>query len=390
MRSMATDRFHIGQFQIGQFQIGRRKFLAGAAGGALASLLARRAGAGTKTPAAAIERANLVGAARIGGVDGGALWCRDGVCDFALPARAHAAVALPASGEVMLVGRRPGRFAAIFDPARPEQGTPRLIAPVAAHRFTGHAALAGERLVTSELHEDTSEALIGLRDPRSGALRDSWQVTGIEPHDLLFADGGARLVVALGGIAKPADAKSPPLNLGHIESSIVELDARSGRLLKGHALEPALHSLSLRHMALAPDGETIVFGMQDQDRSALRPLAGVLRVGRGIELLPLPSDDPGALRFYIGSVAVDSSGRFAAATSPKGGALAVWSLTSGSFVGLMHIDDVCGLAAGREAGTFWATSGGGDVVLVQASEAGLASRAHWRADAAFDNHLLRI
>jgi uncharacterized protein len=379
MRSMATDKFHIG----------RRNFLAGAAGGAFASLLPRRGSAGARSPSA-LDTANLVSAARIDGVDGAALWCSDGVCDIALPARAHAALRLPATGEVMLVGRRPGRFAAIFDPARAGQAQPRLIAPMAVHRFSGHAAAAGDLLVTSELHEETSVARVALRDPHSGALRNSWHLPGVEPHDLLFAAGGARLVIALGGIAKPADVKGPPVNLGHIESSIVELDARSGRLIKRHALPSSLHSLSLRHMALAPDGETVFFGMQDQDRSALRPLAGVLRAGRGIELLPLPTHDAGALRFYIGSVAIDTSGRFAAATSPKGGALAVWSLGSGSFVGLVHIEDVCGLTAGREPGSFWVTSGAGDVALIEANEAGLAQRAHWRADAAFDNHLLSI
>ena len=72
---------------------------------------------------------------------------------------------------------------------------------------------------------------------------------------------------------------------------------------------------------------------------------GLLRVGRGIDLLPLPAGDEGALRSYIGSVAVDVSGRYVAATSPKGGLAGLWSLADGRWLGGFELDDVCGLAA---------------------------------------------
>jgi hypothetical protein len=116
---------------------------------------------------------------------------------------------------------------------------------------------------------------------------------------------------------------------------------------------------------------------------------GVLRVGGGVELLPLP-DEEGALRSYIGSVAIDRSERYLASTSPKGGMVGLWRLSDGRSLGGFKLADVCGLAADGENGGFWATSGFGDVVKLQASDAGFEARAHWRADAAFDNHLLRI
>jgi hypothetical protein len=60
-------------------------------------------------------------------------------------------------------------------------------------------------------------------------------------------------------------------------------------VLKRHVLPEDMSTLSLRHMALAPDGETVAFGMQDQDRAVTRPIMGLLRIGRGIDLLPLPT-----------------------------------------------------------------------------------------------------
>ena len=364
----------------------RRGLFAGASaallGGAFA--LKTRAAAEGKTLGV-----NLISAARIGETDGGVRIDAEGLTGFSLPGRAHALTRLP-GGDVVLVGRRPGSFAAILNPEAP-QAAPRIFAPVAGHRFAGHAALHPQQrtLVSRELDAETGAGAVVVREARTGAPRAIFAV-GIEPHDLLFARGGSRLVVAIGGIAKAADVKGPPINAGNIDSAILELDPESGTVLKRHALGQSRKSLSLRHMALAPDGETIVFGMQDQDRAQLRPLMGILRVGGAIALLPLPGDDEGSLRSYIGSVAIDSSGRFAAATSPKGGMIGLWSLGDERWLGGFATPDVCGLAADQEPGCFWATSGLGDVVKLRASHAGFTADAHWQAPAAFDNHLLRI
>jgi hypothetical protein len=363
----------------------RRGLFAGAATALLGAAFAHK----TRASAARPWAATLISAARIDDTDSGVRIDAEGLTGFSLPGRAHALTSLP-GGEVLLVGRRPGGFAAIVNPDAP-QTRPRLFNPAAGHRFAGHAALHpdGRMLVTSELDAETGAGAVAVRDSRNGAPRAIFPV-GIEPHDLLFARGGSRLVVAIGGIAKAADVKGPPINAGNIDSAILELDPVSGAVLKRHALGDSMKSLSLRHMALAPDGETLVFGMQDQDRGELRPLMGILRVGADAELLPLPDDDAGSLRSYVGSVAIDSSGRFAAATSPKGGRVGLWSLSDGRWLGGFATADICGLAADAEADCFWATSGLGDVVKLRASHTGLAVDAHWQAPAAFDNHLLRI
>jgi hypothetical protein len=291
------------------------------------------------------------------------------------------------AGAALLVGRRPGSFAAVVD-LEASDAPARLFNPIADHRFAGHGAVRGDVLFTTEIDADTGEGAAVLRDARSFAPRARFEV-GIEPHDVLFARGGEVLVVAVGGIARAADVKGPAINAGQIDSAILELDPRSGAVLKRHTLPEDMSTLSLRHMALAPDGETVAFGMQDQDRSTVRPVMGVLRIGRGIDLLPLPSENEGALRSYIGSVAIDASGRYVAATSPKGGLAGLWSLADGRWLGGFKLADVCGLAADAAPASFWATSGHGDVVQLKAGEGGLTTVTHWTAPAAFDNHLLR-
>jgi hypothetical protein len=373
MRSMATEALLL-----------KRRTLLGAAGAAmLGSALVQRAAAALPARACA----HLVSAARIGGVDRAAILDGDSLSDFALPGRAHAALFLPRSREVLLVARRPGRFAAFVDPTRAPDAM-RFIAPVPRHRFAGHAALRDDgAIVTAELHEDNAAAIAVLRDGTSGAVRAVWPLGGIEPHDLVFA--GDRLIVALGGIERAAAVKGPALNAGHIESAIVELDARDGRVLQRHGLPEALGSLSMRHLALAPDGQSVAFGIQDQDRSQLRPLAGVLETAKGLQLFGLPTDDPGALRFYVGSVAIDATGMFLATTSPKGGFVALWSLATGAYAGGVALTDVCGLAADESSG-FWASSGMGDVVHIAVGAEGPAIDALWQAEVRFDNHLLRL
>jgi hypothetical protein len=331
--------------------------------------------------------AAFVTAARIDGVDCGALVIDESMNSFTLPARAHAPVLMRDQGAALLVGRRPGTFAAVVDFEAPEAPS-LMFHPIAGHRFAGHAAIMGDALFTTEIDAETGEGAAVLRDPRTFAPRSHFAV-GIEPHDLLFARGGEVLVVAVGGIARAADVKGPAINAGRIESAILELDPGSGDVLKRHVLPDDMSTLSLRHMALAPDGETVAFGMQDQDRSIARRVMGLLQVGRGLDLLPLPADDDGALRSYIGSVAIDASGRYVAATSPKGGLAGLWSLADGRWLGGFRLADVCGLAADAAPGCFWVTSGHGDVVQLSASEHGLTQNAQWRSQAAFDNHLLR-
>lgn len=365
-------------------RVHRRGLFVGAGGALLGAFASVRSSEAARVPAV-----SLISAARIGETDGGVILDAEALTGFALPARAHALSRLP-DGNILLVGRRPGSFAAIVDPQQPRAHA-RTFSPITGHRFAGHAAVHpdGRTLVTSEIDAETGDGVVVFRDLRTGVAQSTIAV-GIEPHDLLFAGGGERLVVAVGGIAKAADIKGPPINAGNIESSVLELDGKTGDLIRRHQLGAGMKSLSLRHMALAPDGETVAIGMQDQDRAELRPLMAVLRSNDGLHLMPLPAGDTGMLRSYVGSVGIDASGQFVASTSPKGGMVGLWSMQDGRWLGDFALADVCGLAADTEAACFYVTSGLGDVVKLRASTSGFAAEARWNAPVAFDNHLLRI
>jgi len=338
----------------------RREFLLGAAAIAVSGATSAFA----DTPA-------LMSAARVNNRDGGALWRQDGFTSFDLPGRGHAMARRAGSSDVVLVGRRPGVFAAIVD-ASNAQARPRIITPAKDCRFAGHAAIAPDAsmMITSEFDAATMQGVLVVRDAMNGEERAHISPEGIEPHELLFAKDGSRLVVALGGLIKDGGVSAPAFNPGGIDSSVVEIDPRSGRILARHKLAAQFASLSLRHLAVAPDGKHIAIAMQDQDLTQARPLTAVLKLRGEIELLPLPAADECDFRGYVGSIAFDTSGEFIAATSPRGGVVGVWSMRTRKWVGGMALPDACGLASGTAPREFWATSGYGDVVNFTATNAG--------------------
>ena len=355
----------------------RRAFLAGAA--ALA--------AGIPKSFAEPATPRLVSAARLREHDGGVIWSADSLASFDLPARGHAPLHLE-GGRILLMGRRPGMFGAIIDPRDP--GREISFSPSGNSRFSGHAAMSpdGKVLVTSEFDATTFDAALVLRDPNCGSERVRWKLGGIEPHEIAFARHGARLIATLGGLKQDGGVAGPAFNPDGVHSAVLEIDPVSRKTVARHTLADSFSSLSLRHLAVAPDGETVAVAAQDQDITEIRPLVGLLRLGKGIELLAWPDPRECDFRSYVGSVAI--SGDTVAATSPRGGVLGFWSRRDGGWRGGLAISDVSGVAAAAEAGAFWASSGHGGIYRIVTDASGPRISAQWHVGAGFDNHLLTV
>ena len=177
----------------------RREFLLGALGACAAPA------AFAPPTFASASAPKLLSAGKLGAKDVGVVWSAEGLTTFALPARGHAPSRL-ADGRLLVTGRRPGPYSTIFDPHDP--GAVSSYKAADGYRFAGHAAVSPDgALVSGELGETGFEALLVSRDPRTGAERARWTPGGIEPHELVFADGGARLLVALGGLAQDGGVK---------------------------------------------------------------------------------------------------------------------------------------------------------------------------------------
>jgi hypothetical protein len=306
-----------------------------------------------------------------------------------LPMRAHEIAWHPAGTRCLAVGRQPGRYCSMIDLSNGRKTYDLRIAE--DHEFNGHAVFpgTGAQIIATEEHVDSSVGRLGFYDSETGAWLKAWPSHGIEPHELILDEKNDRLIVANGGILQRHA-------VGEVESSLIILDLRDGSRIAEGRLPEELASLSMRHIALAASGDVVV-GMQDQDaQSDLRPLVGLLDPGGKIRFLDIPRDIAMTLRGYVGSVAVDASGRIACATSPKGNVAMFWDLEGEAWLGTAQVADGCGVCGNGKSGGFIVTGGKGDVVEVATMNAAgepiaprwqsLARDARWH----WDNHLTRI
>ena len=314
---------------------------------------------------------------------------------FAIDARRNRAVAF---------GRQPGFFAVAFD----FQGLrPPLPLPLAEHRhFFGHGVFTpdGNLLFATENDFKAGRGVLGIYDasPEGGYRRlGEYATGGVGPHEVILLSDGKTLCVANGGILTHPDYGKLELNLDSMQPSLAYLDARDGRLLEQVFLPAELHSLSLRHMALDASGAVWV-GCQYMGPATHRPaLVARHRRGEPIQLFAGPPEVLRSMRNYVGSVAVDATGRVVATSSPVGNCIVFWNAATGGCIGRAKLEDGCGVAPLASKG-FLLSSGLG--VLATANPApevqpvnsasgglspvdGLPVVQASRSDVSWDNHM---
>lgn len=371
----------------------RRLFLRALAGSLLLPAAGRALAA---LPAAIASSPERYISARSGGLERYFLSAFDAagglVYDQPLPGRGHGIALRPDAVQAALVARRPGRFVVVFDAVTGE--VIRTLDSRPDRHFSGHGLFSadGRWLYTSEIDYDGKRGVIGVRDVADDYRQvDEFGSCGIEPHDLNLCRDGQVLVVANGGILTHPDFGRAKLNLDTMTSSLIYLDAGTGRMLSEHRLSPAMHQLSLRHLAV-PAPDLVYVAMQYQGSPEERPpLVAMHRAGEeGLRLLEPPSAVLDQMRNYCGSVCADVSGRWIAVSSPQGNVVTFWASERGEYAGEARVMDGCGIAAGARPGEFLLSSGRGGLYRYDVPGAAMAdlgraglSDAHW------DNHMLR-
>jgi hypothetical protein len=154
-----------------------------------------------------------------------------------------------------------------------------------------------------------------VRDRATLKKLDEWESGGLEPHQLLL-DANGHVVIANGGI--PRNRADKKYDLQRMDSSLVRLDGRTGKLLRQWKLDDS--RLSLRHLAwsTAPDGEQrLGIAMQaEHGDAAQRNRAPVLAVLEGDELIVPTRDNDG--RGYAGDLAAAYNGGFVVSSNQAG------------------------------------------------------------------------
>ena len=311
-----------------------------------------------------------------------------------LPDRGHGIALSPDGDMLVVIARRPGRWAAVFA-AGDLRPLARLETPPGRH-FYGHGCFSadGRRFFTTENDYDGAGGSIGVWDVERGFVRIGERTSGgVGPHDLALTPDGRALIVANGGIRTHPDSGRDILDRDTMHPNLAVLALDRDEILATTDLGADLRLSSIRHLAVAADGE-VVFGCQFEGEKDVMPLLvggwHPDRPGRAPCLWEMPEVGLARLADYVGSVALDASGRYVAATSPRGGATAFFERASGRFLGLADLPDVCGVAADRDG--FLLTSGAAGVrrTTSLASSPRLADPPSGRPARAWDNHLSRL
>jgi hypothetical protein len=314
--------------------------------------------------------------------------------DLALPARAHGFAQHPLRREeVVAFARRPGRFMLVVD-ARDGHVRHRIEASE-NRRFCGHGVFdaPGKLMHVTELEYDTGDGVIGVYDAADGYARVAeYRSGGLDPHEISLLPDGETLVVANGGILTDPDAPGIKLNIRDMRSSLAYIGSRDGRIRHVAQLPDKLSQLSLRHLAVAPDGLVAVVMQYEGPSSDRVPLVAFNRPGEPLRAVAFPDRVLGRLRNYCGSAAFDATGQVLATTSPVGGIAALWDRGASSCLGYVEIIDGCGLASAGDD-RFIVTSGQGGAYAVTAESAAVARApvsSQFLVDGRWDNHMLRL
>jgi hypothetical protein len=344
-------------------RIDRRSFLLALAGSFVAPGLAAatddRLYVSSCTDAAGVNRVAVFSA------EGGVLF------STALPERGHDITLSPVSADLVVFARRPGDWAAVVD--RNSGVVRRLIRSPEGRHFYGHGIYSrdGRLLYATENDIKNGRGVLGVYDTAADYTRIGEQSShGVGPHDLAFVPGSELLLVANGGIrTDPANGREI-MNAGQMEPSLAFVDPRTGEVQSKTDFGKGMSGLSVRHLAMAPDGEA-AFACQFEGED-MPQLVGLISKDGRARMLEMPDEDLARLDNYVGSVALDGGGRLIAATSPRGGMAAFWDRATEKYLGLAPLPDVCGVAAAPQSGVFLVTSGNAGMRLAKAQSHDLA------------------
>ena len=283
-----------------------------------------------------------------------------------LPARAHHIAVHKALGIYIVIARRPGNYLWVGDLATGSK-LGEFTVPDDRHLY-GHGVFTrdGSRFFTTEnawqmVNGDGGRIAVWsvTRDGRSVTMtRDlEFPSYGTGPHELLLKEDAKVLVVANGGIRTHPNRGREMLNLESMQPSLAYIAVGDGRLLEQHSLETEFHKASIRHLDMNAHGQ-VVMGMQFHGEPFERvPLLATHEQKQSLRPLYAPDFEQGQMAQYVGSVRYDLSGRYFAASCPRGNMITFWDAESGAMLDSLRSRDGCGVCAASNGFLFTAGTG---------------------------------
>lgn len=266
-----------------------------------------------------------------------------------LPVRGHGLELDPRKPlEALIIARRPGTVA-----IKVNMDSGQVLKQWEAgedRHFFGHGCYSpdGRAIFVTENDIETGKGLVTVRDADDFRVLAEYPTHGIGPHELLLLPDGVTLAIANGGIQTHPETGRVKLNRGRIDSSLVYLDSRDGKLLGHYPVASTQHSL--RHLAIASNGRLAAALQFEGDRKL--PGSRLMAFHHGepaLQFAEAPQAAWDRMQHYAASVAYDPTSDCFALTCPRGNTLACWTAL-GRYAGHIDLPKVSGVAFAGERG----------------------------------------
>ncbi len=255
----------------------------------------------------------------------------------------------------------------------------RPIAPTPGRAFYGHGVFAadGRLIYAVETERATERGVIVVRDGATLAVVGEFPSYGANPHDCVWLDGGATLVITNGGAAT-GDGEAAP--------SVVLVDAATQALRERLFIpEPAWNA---GHVAVSPAGDVVAVSAPRTGRSP-KDLGGVSigARGRGLIAVTAPAAVTGALVGESLSVALDPARGVVGVTTPSAGRLTFWDLATRALRADLALPVARGLTRTLDGSAFVVAHSGGQLDRIDPATLAIDPRATVRGTKLSGSHL---
>ena len=275
---------------------------------------------------------------------------------------------MPDGSAAVHLSRCPSRTALVL--AIPDGSVVQHFSSLKDRHFYGHGVFSadGHLLYATENDFQAERGIIGIYDATQNYARlGEFLSCGIGPHEIGLHPDGKTLVVANGSVATRPDLPRVKLNLPSMEPSLCYIDRQDGSLLMKLSLDPVLHKLSIRHLAINANA-TVAIGMQYEGVAEdMMPLIALHRGNGILEPIWEPADVIGSMKHYCGSICFDVSESSFAVSAPRGNTISFWETRTGRYLSSVGLRDACGIAAGARQNEFLASAGSGDLIVIDAN-----------------------
>lgn len=313
-----------------------------------------------------------------------------------LPARAHHVAINAARGFYVVLARRPGTWMALGDLATGALHA-EIQVPADRHLF-GHGVFsaASDFFYTTESDfedmQGDSGRLVEWRVVGEGPAARLERVRefpsyGVGPHELLLHPDGNTLIVANGGIRTHPAHDRVNLNIDTMQPSLAYIDRTSGDLLEQHYMPDEFHQSGIRHLDVNADG-LVALAMQFEGEPFMDvPLLATHRRGEELRLLKASAEVQPQMKQYVGALRFDRSGRYFAASCPKGNMITFWDAEAGTLLHSTRARDGCGVCAVQDGFVFSTGTGRVAHIDLASEEVVDYATAAEEAKVFWDNHM---